>query len=103
MRARPSRPGTSRKRIAVTYFVTLMERVNRLVAEALEAAALAVEELAVRAGLSSSALRRYRLGDRTPSPDVLRRLAKELRRQGKRLERLAHTLETEAERGGNDA
>jgi len=77
-----------------------MERANRLVAEALEAAALAVEELASRTGLSSSALRRYRLGDRTPSPDVLRRLAKELRRQGKRLARLAHTLETEAERGG---
>jgi transcriptional regulator with XRE-family HTH domain len=77
-----------------------MKRVNRLVAEAVEAAALPVEELAVRAGLSSSALRRYRLGDRTPSPDVLRRLARELRLQGKRLERLAHNLETEADKGG---
>ena len=77
-----------------------MERANRLVADAVATAALPVEELARRARLSSSALRRYRLGDRTPSPDVLRRLAKELRRQGKRLARLAHTLETEAERGG---
>jgi len=77
-----------------------MERVNRVVADAVEAAALAVEEVAARTGLSSSALRRYRLGDRTPSPDVLSRLARELRRQGKRLERLAHTLETEAEKGG---
>jgi transcriptional regulator with XRE-family HTH domain len=77
-----------------------MGRANRLVADALKAAALAVEELAVRAGLSSSALRRYRLGNRTPSPDVLRRLAKELRLQGKRLERLAHELETEGEKGG---
>jgi len=77
-----------------------MERAHRLVADALNAAALAVEELAVRAGLSSSALRRYRLGNRKPSPGVLRRIAKELRRQGRRLERLAHTLETEAERGG---
>ena len=79
-----------------------MERANRLVADAVETAALPVEELASRTGLSSSALRRYRLGDRTPSPDVLRRLAKELRRQGKRLERLAHNLETEADKGGKD-
>lgn len=77
-----------------------MKRANRLVADAVEAAALPVEELAVRAGLSSSALRRYRLGDRTPSPDVLRRLAEELRSQAKRLEGLAHTLETEARKGG---
>ena len=71
-----------------------------MVAQALQAAALAVEELASNTGLSSSALRRYRLGNRTPSPEVLRRLAKELRRQGKRLERLAHTLEAEATMGG---
>ncbi len=76
-----------------------MKRANRLVADALATAALAVEELATNAGLSSSALRRYRLGDRTPSPDVLRRLAEELRSQAKRLERLAHSLETEADKG----
>jgi len=77
-----------------------MERANRLVAEAVEAAALPVEDLATRTGLSSSALRRYRLGDRTPSPDVLRSLARELRVQVKRLERLARNLETEARKGG---
>ncbi len=77
-----------------------MKRANRLVADALEVAALAVEKLAAKAGLSSSALRRYRLGDRTPSPDVLRRLARELRVQAKRLERLAQNLETEATKGG---
>ncbi len=80
-----------------------MKRANRLVGDALATAALAVEELATNAGLSSSALRRYRLGDRTPSPDVLRRLAEELRSQAKRLERLAHNLETEADKGGQDA
>ncbi len=80
-----------------------MNRVNRLVGEALDAAALAVEELAKRVGISSSALRYYRLGDRTPSPGVLRRLARELRGQAKRLERLARALETEAGKGGNDA
>ena len=77
-----------------------MNRVNRLVADALEAATVAVEELATRAGLSSSALRRYRLGDRTPSSDVLRRLAGELRRQARQLQRLAHKLEAEAKKGG---
>ena len=77
-----------------------MDRVNRLVADALEAATLAVEELATRAGLSSSALRRYRLGDRTPSSDVLRRLAGELRHQARQLQRLAHNLEAEAKKGG---
>jgi transcriptional regulator with XRE-family HTH domain len=80
-----------------------MDRVNRLVADALEAATLAVEELAARAGLSSSALRRYRLGDRTPSSDVLRRLAGEMRRQAKRLERVAHNLEAEAQKGTKHA
>jgi transcriptional regulator with XRE-family HTH domain len=77
-----------------------MKRVSRLVADAVEAAALPVEDLAAQTGLSSSALRRYRLGDRTPTADVLRRLAKALSAQGKRLERLAHALETEAEKGG---
>ena len=80
-----------------------MDRVSRLIAQTLAAAALSMEELAGRTGLSSSALRRYRLGDRTPSPHVLRRLAKELRQQGRRLERLAHELETEATKGGKDA
>ena len=80
-----------------------MDRVNRLVADALEAATIAVEEFATRAGLSSSALRRYRLGDRTPSSEVLRRLAEELRQQARRLQRLAHNLEAEAKKGGKHA
>ena len=80
-----------------------MDRVNRLVADALEAATLAVEELATRAGLSSSALRRYRLGDRTPSSAVLGRLAGELRQQARQLQRLAHNLEAEAKKGGKHA
>lgn len=80
-----------------------MKRANRLVRDALAIAAVAVEEFAARAGLSSSALRRYRLGDRTPSVAVLRRLAEELRSQAKRLERLAHNVKTEANKGGKDA
>lgn len=77
-----------------------MKRANRLVAEALEGALLAAEELAARTGSSSSALRRYRKGSRTASSDVLRRLARALRSQAKRLDRLAHKLELEANRGG---
>ena len=80
-----------------------MDRVNRLVVDAMEAATLAVEEFATRAGLSSSALRRYRLGDRTPSSDVLRRLAGAMRRQARQLERLALNLEAEAKKGGKHA
>ena len=72
-------------------------------ADALAAATLAVEELATRAGLSSSALRRYRLGDRTPSSDVLRRLAGVMRRQARQLERLALNLEAEAKMGEKHA
>jgi len=77
-----------------------MGRAKTLVVQALKAAAPGLKEMARPLRVSYAALRRYRLGDRTPSPGVLRRLAKELRRQGKRLERLAHTLETEARKGG---
>jgi len=80
-----------------------MRGARTLVVKALRAAAPGLKELSRRLRLSSSALRRYRLGDRTPSPAVMRRLARELRLQGKRLERLAHTLEAEATKGGKDA
>ena len=80
-----------------------MHRANRLIADALKEAVVAMEELARRAGLSSSALRRYRQGNRTPSSRVLRRVARELRSQGKRLERLARNLEREAEKGERNA
>ena len=80
-----------------------MKRARTLVVEALTAGLPGLDELAVRLRLSSSALRRYRLGNRTPSPAVLRALAEELRRQGKRLERLAYNLEAEAKRGREHA
>ena len=66
------------------------------IAEALTAAAPGLEELARRLGLSSSALRRYRLGDRRPSSGVLAQVAIVLREQAKDLLRLAKELETEA-------
>jgi len=67
------------------------------------AAAPGLKQLARPLGLSYAALRRYRLGNRTPSPDVLGRLAKELRRQSKRLERIASNLEAEVQKGGKNA
>lgn len=69
------------------------------ISEALTAAAPGLEELARRLGLSSSALRRYRLGDRRPSSDVLTHVAFVLREQAKDLLRLAKELETEANKG----
>lgn len=69
------------------------------ISEALTAAAPGLEELARRLGLSSSALRRYRLGDRTPSSDVLARVAIVLREQAKDLLRLAKELETDSKTG----
>jgi transcriptional regulator with XRE-family HTH domain len=77
-----------------------MKRRNRLVADALVAAAVAMEDLARRAGMSSSALRRYRLGDRTPSSRVLQRLGGTLREQAEQLQKVADQLEEEASRGG---
>ena len=79
-----------------------MARANRLVAKALTAAAVAMEELAKRAGMSSSALRRYRLGDRAPSVDALRRLAAALRDQADQLQEVANELERESAKGGEN-
>lgn len=70
-----------------------MTRLRRLLTKAIGTATPSMEALAERLQLSSSALRRYRLGDRTPSPAVGRALARELRRQARVLERLAHQLE----------
>ena len=77
-----------------------MSSAGRLVTKALEAATVSLEGLAKRAGLSSSAFRRYRYGDRTPSPEVLRRLAGQLRQQAKRLQRLAKALDHYARKEG---
>lgn len=75
---------------------------RRLIAQVLEAAAPSVESWAAGAGVSSSALRRYRLGDRIPSTAVTTRLAAELRAQARRLERLAGLLEKTSTQGGTN-
>jgi len=86
--------------MTVTYFVTPMAAIRRLITDALEAAAPSLEDWAAEAELSSSALRRYRLGDRTPSGVVIAGLAAQLRRQARRLERLAGMLETLSKQKG---
>ncbi|MGH7628448.1 MAG: helix-turn-helix domain-containing protein [Gemmatimonadales bacterium] len=80
-----------------------MTSLRRLVADALRAATPTVEMVAEALGLSTSALRRYRLGDRTPSPDVLRALGAECRRQARVLDRYAHQLEEAASQEEQDA
>lgn len=52
-----------------------------------------LEEVGAELGLSSSALRRYRLGDRTPDPATALRLARALRAYARRLDRSARRLE----------
>lgn len=69
-----------------------------MIKQALEAAIPTQPELAKAAGITYHALRQYRKGQRTPPPDVIRRLAKALRGQGERLSRLADELEAAAAR-----
>jgi transcriptional regulator with XRE-family HTH domain len=73
-----------------------MRGTRQLFVDALRIATPTVEMIAARLGLSTSALRRYRLGDRTPSPGVLRGFAKVLKAQARALEKFAHQLDEEA-------
>ena len=66
--------------------------------QALKAAIPTQPQLAQMAGVSYSALRSYRRGERIPPPAVLRRLAKALGAQGRRLVELAAELEAASKR-----
>ena len=70
-----------------------MTALRRLIAKALGAAAPTVEDCARELGLSSSALRRYRLGNRTPTAALVHQLAALLRRRAAAMVRLAAQLE----------
>ena len=70
-----------------------MQSLRVLVSEAMRAAGPSLDALAGRLGLSSSALRYYRLGRRLPSPETVDRIARELRRQAAQMQRLAEQLE----------
>lgn len=65
---------------------------RQLVVNALDAATPTLRDVAVHAGLTYHAVRRYRLGDRTPEVQVLQRLARALRDQARQLDRAAAQL-----------
>jgi transcriptional regulator with XRE-family HTH domain len=79
-----------------------MTALRRLIGKALEAATPTVEECAAELGLSSSALRRYRLGDRTPTTTLVKRLAGLLRRRAAVMVRLATELEATVSKEDQD-
>lgn len=83
--------------MAVLKSSTHNVRLRRMISKAIEAAFLKQPALARAAGISYHALLQYRKGARTPSPAVIRRLAKALRDQGVRLGELAAELEQAAE------
>jgi hypothetical protein len=80
-----------------------MTSLRRLIGKALEVATPTVEECAAELRLSSSALRRYRLGDRTPPNSLVCRLAGLLRRRAGVMVRLAGELETTIGKEDQDA
>ncbi len=73
-----------------------MTTLRRLIARGLEAVTPTVEDIAKQLALSSSALRRYRLGNRTPPAKLVRSLARLLRARATQLERLAARLDQAA-------
>jgi transcriptional regulator with XRE-family HTH domain len=68
-------------------------KASRVLREALEVSTLSLSDLAAELGISSSALRRYRLGNRIPPAAVARQIARALRTRAQRLEVLAARLE----------
>ena len=76
-----------------SHIVGHMDAPRRLVREAIRAATLSVEQLARALRLSTSALRKYRQGERGVPPPLLTALAQTLRRHARRLMRLAERLE----------
>lgn len=64
--------------------------------QALEAAIPTMPQLAKAAGVTYSALRAYRRGERTPAPAVIHRIARALREHGAKVAKLADELERAA-------
>jgi transcriptional regulator with XRE-family HTH domain len=81
-----------------------MTALRRLIVKALKIVTPTVEECAEELGLSTSALRRYRLGNRQPSPALALKMAALLRRRTEAMVRLADQLEaTTTEKEDQDA
>ena len=79
-----------------------MTSVQRRFAAALKSLTPTMEEVGRWLGMSTSALRRYRLGDRSISPAVIDGLVKLLRKQARKLGHIADDLER-THKGGTDA
>jgi transcriptional regulator with XRE-family HTH domain len=79
-----------------------MPALRQLVIIAIKAASPSLESLAARLKLSTSALRRYRQGNREPSAETVQHLAAELRQQATRLVRAAERLEQATTTRRND-
>lgn len=60
---------------------------------ALQLVTPSLRDIAREIGMSYGAVRQYRLGERTPAPAVLHRLAQALRRRAAQLAALAENLE----------
>jgi hypothetical protein len=67
---------------------------SKALAEVLEVASQGFTELAAELGISTSALRHYRLGTRVPPPLLAIRLAERLRHRAALMARLSDKLET---------
>ena len=78
---------------------TPKKAIRPVLVKVLDAAAPSLKELAADAGISYRAIRAYRFGHRTPSPQVLRALVRALRKQSRRLAKMADDLER-ATKGG---
>src|ERR1051326_7345928 len=70
-----------------------MRDANKVVAKALETAGLNARDFALKMGISSSSLRKYGYDSRTPTPPLLKRLARLLRQQARELQRVSRELE----------
>jgi len=87
-RSAPASPLTVHRR----SFASMATNASKLIAQALEAAGVTARGLARRMKISSTSLRKYGYGTRTPTPSVLRQLARLLRRQARELQRLSNAL-----------
>ena len=64
-----------------------------LIPDALKTATPSLRDIAKWAGTSYALMRAWRLGTRTPSPDLQRKLARAFRKHAMRLEKFADRLE----------
>jgi transcriptional regulator with XRE-family HTH domain len=78
-----------------------MRTLRLLFTRALRLATPTIEQLAAGLGVSTSAVRRWRLGNRNVRPEVAGTLAKLLRRQARDLERVAAELDRFTVERGN--